>query len=194
MITEDWGNHETPWQTAFARRDLRGSERLAFMALGDSHGGCSPEYIAEWANVSEAEAQRIIAEFQRMGLVFTIGRWAFAPSLFNPKYDDILAELMSTAAAEASAASRPPARSYKRPPRAKIDVPLVRSVFSRDGGRCRYCGTEEPPFELDHMVPVARGGENSLENLVVACKHCNASKGDRLLSELGWSLRAVGAP
>ena len=194
MIAEDWGDHETPWQRAFERRDLHGAERLAFLAIADNKGGCTPDEIVKWANVAESEADRIIGEFQRKGLIFTIGRWVFAPSLFNPKYDDIVAELLSLAAQEASAARRSPAMSYKRPRRTKIDVPLVRAVFSRDGGRCRYCGSEDPPFELDHVVPVSRGGENSLENLVVSCKHCNMSKGDRLISELGWSLRTVGAP
>jgi hypothetical protein len=61
--------------------------------------------------------------------------------------------------------------------------PLRGKVFRRDGYLCAYCKDEDGPFEIDHIVPVTRGGSNELENLCVACKPCNSSKGDRLLSE-----------
>ena len=41
----------------------------------------------------------------------------------------------------------------------------------------------------DHLIPVARGGDNRLENLVTACYRCNAQKGDWLLEEWNMSLR-----
>ena len=40
-------------------------------------------------------------------------------------------------------------------------------------------------FVLDHVVPRALGGENVLENLVVACQPCNNARGDNTLNELG---------
>ncbi len=33
------------------------------------------------------------------------------------------------------------------------------------------------PMELDHVVPESKGGPSSPENIVVACSHCNRSKG-----------------
>lgn len=57
-------------------------------------------------------------------------------------------------------------------------------VFERDGHVCTYCGSTEQ-LECDHIVPVSRGGGNDLMNLTTACRSCNRSKGDKLVSE--WS-------
>lgn len=42
-------------------------------------------------------------------------------------------------------------------------------------GRCFYCGATDK-LGLDHRIPMARGGPNTVENLVCACRSCNASK------------------
>jgi hypothetical protein len=59
-------------------------------------------------------------------------------------------------------------------------------VFERDHFRCTYCGSGEN-LQCDHIIPRARGGMDVLENLTTACRSCNASKRDRLLSE--WRAR-----
>ncbi|MBI0474237.1 HNH endonuclease [Sphingomonas sp. MA1305] len=56
---------------------------------------------------------------------------------------------------------------------------LRQMAFERDGECCGYCGTEAGPFEIDHIVPRAAGGENVLENVIVACQSCNRAKRDR---------------
>ena len=56
-----------------------------------------------------------------------------------------------------------------------------RSVFLRDGGRCQYCGHRAE--SIDHVVPRSRGGSHTWENVVAACRRCNAGKRDRLLEE-----------
>ena len=45
-------------------------------------------------------------------------------------------------------------------------------------GICHYCGENFAPqlLTMDHLVPLARGGESTKNNLVVACKECNAKK------------------
>lgn len=43
-------------------------------------------------------------------------------------------------------------------------------------GCCIYCGSDGPLL-MDHVVPLGRGGDNSLANVVPACDSCNASKG-----------------
>jgi 5-methylcytosine-specific restriction endonuclease McrA len=69
-------------------------------------------------------------------------------------------------------------------------VPLTRrALFARDGGRCVYCG--RPAATIDHVVPRSRGGRHEWENVVSACSRCNHVKGDRVVGELGWRLRAV---
>jgi 5-methylcytosine-specific restriction endonuclease McrA len=63
-------------------------------------------------------------------------------------------------------------------------------VFDRDSWRCRLCGIPTPQAkrgtyepnapELDHVVPLAKGGEHSYRNTQCACRRCNALKSDRL--------------
>jgi len=51
------------------------------------------------------------------------------------------------------------------------------NIFRRDGHKCVYCGSHED-LTLDHVVPKSRGGRTSWDNLVSACRRCNARKGD----------------
>jgi hypothetical protein len=44
------------------------------------------------------------------------------------------------------------------------------------------------------VVPRSRGGTHSWDNCVAACRVCNSRKSDRLLTELGWALRAKPGP
>lgn len=58
-------------------------------------------------------------------------------------------------------------------------------VFKRDDFQCRYCGARAPSvlLHIDHIVPVADGGSNALENLISACDGCNLGKGAKGLGE-----------
>jgi 5-methylcytosine-specific restriction endonuclease McrA len=58
-------------------------------------------------------------------------------------------------------------------------------------GLCHYCGRKFAPSQLtmDHVVPLARGGESTKGNIVAACKECNRDKQletpvERLLKKL----------
>ena len=57
-----------------------------------------------------------------------------------------------------------------------------RAIFLRDGHRCQYCGATAE--NIDHVIPRSRGGPHTWENVVAACRPCNARKEDRLLSEV----------
>lgn len=67
-------------------------------------------------------------------------------------------------------------------------------VFARDGWRCYLCGIDTPRKlrgknlpnspELDHVIPLARGGQHVESNLRCACRKCNGVKGHRPLSLL----------
>ncbi len=48
-------------------------------------------------------------------------------------------------------------------------------VLLRDSYTCHYCGREG--HEVDHLIPIARGGTDDPANLVAACRSCNARKG-----------------
>lgn len=51
-------------------------------------------------------------------------------------------------------------------------------IFKRDNFTCQYCGKKAPDviLEIDHIVPVSKGGTNKILNLVTACKDCNRGK------------------
>ena len=66
-----------------------------------------------------------------------------------------------------------------------------RAIFLRDGHRCQYCGATAE--NIDHVVPRSRGGLHRWDNVVAACRPCNARKEDRLLSEV-TSMRLRSAP
>ena len=58
-------------------------------------------------------------------------------------------------------------------------------VFKRDKFTCQYCGMAAPyvTLHVDHIVPVAHGGTNDMENLVTSCMSCNLGKGTILVDE-----------
>ncbi|MDP9070868.1 MAG: HNH endonuclease [Actinomycetota bacterium] len=62
-----------------------------------------------------------------------------------------------------------------------------RAVFARDGHRCQYCGSAAE--NIDHVIPRSKGGTHTWDNVVAACRPCNAHKEDRLLHETGLALR-----
>jgi 5-methylcytosine-specific restriction endonuclease McrA len=63
-----------------------------------------------------------------------------------------------------------------------VAVARRNEIYLRDNKKCYICETllGAKDFELDHLVPVARGGDNSPENLAVCCTFCNRSKGTKL--------------
>ena len=59
-------------------------------------------------------------------------------------------------------------------------------VFERDEYKCRYCTKQLTRFTatLDHIQPVSRGGDNSYDNLMTACLHCNSQRGSRPVMDI----------
>ncbi len=51
--------------------------------------------------------------------------------------------------------------------------------------KCAYCGTENVPLQIEHIVPRARGGTNRVSNLTLACEPCNKKKGNGTAEEFG---------
>lgn len=50
----------------------------------------------------------------------------------------------------------------------------------------RYCHVSERwqyvSFTVDHVIPITKGGANSVKNLALACFHCNRQKSDKLIA------------
>ena len=55
-------------------------------------------------------------------------------------------------------------------------------IKQQGGNKCFYCGTGGDQ-EIDHLTPLSRGGNNSLENGVPSCTTCNREKGDKTYGE-----------
>ena len=65
---------------------------------------------------------------------------------------------------------------------ARIHVPdgLRLAVLLRDGGRCRKC-RRAIQLEMDHIIPVSKGGNTEESNLQTLCRRCNRAKSRKLV-------------
>lgn len=52
---------------------------------------------------------------------------------------------------------------------------------------CAYCGAQNVPLEIEHIIPKSRGGTNRIDNLTIACRSCNQKKGNKTAEEFGYS-------
>jgi len=52
-------------------------------------------------------------------------------------------------------------------------------VWQRDGGKCVQCGAPDY-LEFDHIIPVSKGGANTVPNVQLLCRRCNLKKADRV--------------
>jgi len=57
------------------------------------------------------------------------------------------------------------------------------SVYRRDGCKCRYCGADDVPLTVDHLVLWSEGGPSTEPNLVACCKRCNRTRGETSYDE-----------
>jgi hypothetical protein len=58
-----------------------------------------------------------------------------------------------------------------------IPAAIRREVWRRDEGKCRKCGSRVN-LEYDHIIPVSKGGSNTVRNIELLCEACNRSKSD----------------
>jgi hypothetical protein len=61
---------------------------------------------------------------------------------------------------------------------------LVQQIWRRAHHRCEYCRIPYPhyrlPFQVDHIIARQHGGTATLDNLAMACFHCNRFKGSNI--------------
>ena len=67
------------------------------------------------------------------------------------------------------------------------------TLFARDAYLCMYCGGRHSARGLsrDHILPLSRGGTDTWNNVVTACKRCNNRKAGRKPEQVGMELLAV---
>ncbi len=67
-----------------------------------------------------------------------------------------------------------------------IDEKLISNYYTRV---CGICGLKiESRFEIDHIIPLARNGSNTLDNLQLAHPICNRTKSDRLQKDINLDI------
>lgn len=54
-------------------------------------------------------------------------------------------------------------------------------LFERWDYKCCYC--DAPATDVEHILPISKGGADALHNLTIACQPCNSSKGAKTLAE-----------
>ena len=64
--------------------------------------------------------------------------------------------------------------------RGKVSNKMRFSIYKRDGYRCRNCGISNrySNLEIDHIIPISKGGKSTYDNLQTLCHRCNVEKGN----------------
>ena len=68
-------------------------------------------------------------------------------------------------------------KSICRVERGKVTNKMRFAIYARDGQRCRKCGRRTDDLEIDHIIPIAKGGKSTYDNLQTLCRACNKKKG-----------------
>jgi len=66
--------------------------------------------------------------------------------------------------------------------RRRVTPEIRRRILERDNYACQSCDSEDV-LEIDHVIPISRGGSSDDDNLQVLCAFCNRSKGAKTLEE-----------
>lgn len=68
-------------------------------------------------------------------------------------------------------------------------IQLVASSMNEDGlFLCVYCNNYSTLYEVEHVLPLSRGGLHDIENIAVACPPCNRRKGNKTVEEFNATL------
>jgi 5-methylcytosine-specific restriction endonuclease McrA len=77
-------------------------------------------------------------------------------------------------------------RAQKQASGGVVTASDIRKQYKNQRGKCYWCGEKvENKYHVDHVIPLSRGGANTPDNIVIACVHCNESKGAKLPHEWG---------
>jgi len=82
-------------------------------------------------------------------------------------------------------------RALKRNAKGKISAAEWREKIAEFNSCCAYCLKHmDKDITMDHMIPLSKGGEHTIENVVPACRNCNSQKQKR--SILSWLVSKQG--
>ncbi len=118
------------------------------------------------------------------------------PALIVERALTVLVEQLE--ASRCAAARRPQARPRPTTRRRHVPAQVRRAVWARDDGRCAFVGADGRCgatgwLELHHVVPFARGGPTTLDNLALRCRAHSLYEAEREAGARGWRERRRGA-
>lgn len=64
--------------------------------------------------------------------------------------------------------------------RGKVTNRMRFAIYERDHYRCRKCGRSTDDLEVDHIIPISKGGKSTYDNLQTLCHRCNYDKGSKI--------------
>ena len=151
-------------------RILKASSNEGDIVL-DPFCGCATTMVSaellkrKWIGIdlSPKAAELVIARLKQYDIPFTQSDFNLTSRI--PIRTDIVREMASTAAQRIS---------------------LRNSLYEDQGGRCNLCHTyftEPRHFDLDHILPVSKGGQDWIDNFQLLCGSCNSIKGNRTQEE-----------
>jgi len=68
-------------------------------------------------------------------------------------------------------------RAKKKYNGGKLSVGIVKKLSSLQQGRCACCKSKLIKYDVDHIVPISKGGMNIDSNVQLLCQKCNRKKG-----------------
>lgn len=81
-------------------------------------------------------------------------------------------------------------RARKHATKADYNSHDIEKLYNSQKGLCWWCGKKlNGNYEIDHRIPISRGGRDSLNNICCSCRKCNRSKNDKLPHE--WNGRLL---
>lgn len=137
--------------------------------LGPWHRGSTPRYLTAHPSYYRREealfdtlvSEEIAGPAERRGLWYIAGGKRWVGDLIYSVHAIVVRDL------------RPPSRSGK-----EFLKQMRLAVLEADGYKCRRCGSTEK-LQVDHIVPVFRGGDRSFENGQTLCRGCHLEKTSR---------------
>jgi len=151
----------------YARASTRGMSAIAKSSSDKSDGISYNQIKKTLETLKEKEVVFIAGDTNREGTLYKVA---------IPDEIPICKDLMQqNVAEEVSAIDIDKELDFYNVPENRL------KVFERDGYKCHYCEKQLTRFSatLDHIQPVSKGGDNSFGNLITACLHCNAERGNK---------------
>lgn len=77
--------------------------------------------------------------------------------------------------------------------RKKLNQEERKKIYSKCNGHCAYCGCdlEYKDMQADHVIPLYRGGADTIDNMLPTCRSCNYYKSTRTAEEFRTYLSGI---